>query len=595
MVTGALASLAAIGFTDLVFLLNEWLLVSPRSRFMQEDARLLLAATVCVPAAGGLVVGLVHHYLVPERRPHGPPDLIRAVQGLDGRVPPRSGFLSALTSLVSLGAGASVGQYGPLAHLGATLGALAARLNRYAEATATVWVGCGVAAAISTAFNAPIAGIVFAHEVILRHYSLRAFAPITVAATIGHVIANVVFERPPLFRVEAVTVGAAPEYLGFLLIGVGGAFVAVLYMRAILYSGRIARKLPVADCLKPMLAGAVLGVAAIGMPDILGIGKETLRFAVIDQAFAPGELAFLLGAKILATALCIGFGFAGGVFSPALLTGILFGALAGNGAELLAGDLRSDIAIYAICGMVAVASAVIGAPLTTILIVFELTRNYDLATAAMVSVVFSNLVSYRLFGRSLFDVQLRMRGFDLSAGRDRVILERRRIEGYVSRDFTALAPGLPLAEAKARLLASGRQEGYVLDAGGVYLGTVKLAELLASEEKERERGNRKAGEGGPASDLPVSRIARRAEPLLTPKTSVWAAMERMGGFVGESIPVLEEGGGRADADADGGEGRGGGRGGGRGRRMLGVVFEAAIVRAYLDTMNDIRREENAGA
>ena len=592
MVTGALASLAAIGFTDLVFLLNEWLLVSPRSRFMQEDAGLLLAATVCVPAAGGLVVGLVHHYLVPERRPHGPPDLIRAVQGLDGRVPPRSGFLSALTSLVSLGAGASVGQYGPLAHLGATLGALAARLNRYAEATATVWVGCGVAAAISTAFNAPIAGIVFAHEVILRHYSLRAFAPITVAATIGHVIANVVFERPPLFRVEAVTVGAAPEYLGFLLIGVGGAFVAVLYMRAILYSGRIARKLPVADCLKPMLAGAVLGVAAIGMPDILGIGKETLRFAVIDQAFAPGELAFLLGAKILATALCIGFGFAGGVFSPALLTGILFGALAGNGAELLAGDLRSDIAIYAICGMVAVASAVIGAPLTTILIVFELTRNYDLATAAMVSVVFSNLVSYRLFGRSLFDVQLRMRGFDLSAGRDRVILERRRIEGYVSRDFTALAPGLPLAEAKARLLASGRQEGYVLDAGGVYLGTVKLAELLASEEKERERGNGNAGEGGPASDLPVSRIARRAEPLLTPKTSVWAAMERMGGFVGESIPVLEEGGdGRADADADGGEGRGGGRG----RRMLGVVFEAAIVRAYLDTMNDIRREENAGA
>ena len=592
MVTGALASLAAIGFTDLVFLLNEWLLVSPRSRFMQEDARLLLAATVCVPAAGGLVVGLVHHYLVPERRPHGPPDLIRAVQGLDGRVPPRSGFLSALTSLVSLGAGASVGQYGPLAHLGATLGALAARLNRYAEATAAVWVGCGVAAAISTAFNAPIAGIVFAHEVILRHYSLRAFAPITVAATIGHVIANVVFERPPLFRVESVTVGAAPEYLGFLLIGVGGAFVAVLYMRAILYSGRIARKLPVADCLKPMLAGAVLGVAAIGMPDILGIGKETLRFAVIDQAFAPGELAFLLGAKILATALCIGFGFAGGVFSPALLTGILFGALAGNGAELLAGDLRSDIAIYAICGMVAVASAVIGAPLTTILIVFELTRNYDLATAAMVSVVFSNLVSYRLFGRSLFDVQLRMRGFDLSAGRDRVILERRRIEGYVSRDFTALAPGLPLAEAKARLLASGRQEGYVLDAGGVYLGTVKLAELLASEEKERERGNGKAGEGGPASDLPVSRIAKRAEPLLTPKTSVWAAMERMGGFVGESIPVLEEGsGGRTDGDGDGGEGRGGGRG----RRMLGVVFEAAIVRAYLDTMNDIRREENAGA
>ena len=562
MVTGALASLAAIGFVDLVLLLNEWLLVSPRSRFMQDDETLLLLATVGVPAAGGLIVGLVHRYLIPERRPHGPPDVIRSVQGLDGRIPARSGFLSALTSVVSLGAGASVGQYGPLAHLGATLGSLVARVNRQSRWMATVGVGCGVAAAISTAFNAPIAGIVFAHEVILRHYSLRAFAPITVAAAMGHVFANVVFERPPLFRVEAADVVSAPEFLGFILIGVGGAFVAVLYMRAILEAGRLARRVPVADHFKPMLAGAVLGLAAIAMPDILGIGKETLRFAVIDHAFAPGELAFLLVAKLLATALCIGFGFAGGVFSPALLVGILFGALAGNGAELLAGDLRSDIAIYAICGMVAVTSAVIGAPLTTILIVFELTRNYDLATAAMVSVVFSNLVSYRIFGRSLFDVQLRMRGFDLSAGRDKVILDDRLIESYVSRDYIRLEPDMPLGEAKSRLLASRGHEGYVVDAGETYLGTVKLEDLLTHED------------GGPASEATAARLAKRGELVLTGKTSVWAAMEQMGDFVGESIPVL----------ADGDEGR-----------MLGVVFEASIVKAYRDAMDEIRREENAGA
>ena len=562
MVAGALASLAAIAFVEMVAVLNRWLLISPRSRFMVDDAQWLLLATVCVPAAGGLIVGIVHRY-IPERRSHGPPDVIRSVQGLDGRIPARSGFLSALAGVVSLGAGASVGQYGPLAHLGATLGSLVARVNRHSRWMATVGVGCGVAAAISTAFNAPIAGIIFAHEVVLRHYSLRAFAPITVAATIGYVIANVVFERPPLFRVEAVTSSSAPEFLGFILIGVGGAFVAVLYMRAILYSSRIARTLPIADYLKPMLAGAVLGLAALWLPDILGIGKETLRFAVIDHAFSPGELSLLLIAKILATALCIGFGFAGGVFSPALLIGILFGALAGNGAELLLGDLRSDIAIYAICGMVAVTSAVIGAPLTTILIVFELTRNYDLATAAMVSVVFSNLVSYRVFGRSLFDVQLRMRGFDLSAGRDKVILDHRLIESYVSREYTALAPETPLGEAKSHLLASRRHEGYVIDAGGTYLGTVKLEELVTSEEN-----------GGLGSDAAVARLAKREALIFTEKTSIWAAMERMGDFVGESIPVLEEG--------DGG-------------RMLGVVFEATIVKAYLDTMKDIRREENAGA
>ena len=559
MVTGTLASLAAIGFVDLILLLNEWLLISPRSRFMQEDARLLLLATIVVPAAGGLIVGIAHRY-IPEHRALGPPDVIRSVQGPDGRIPLRSGFLSALTSVVSLGAGASVGQYGPLTHLGATFGSLVARLNRHAGMTITVWVGCGVAAAISTAFNAPIAGIIFAHEVILRHYSLRAFAPITVAATIGHVMANVVFERPPLFRVEPIAVGSAPEFLGFIVVGVVGAFVAVLYMRAILVSARIARRLPIADHLKPMLAGALLGIAAIGMPDILGIGKETLRFAVIDHAYSSGELALLLVAKILATALCIGFGFAGGVFSPALLTGILFGALAGNGAELALGEVRSDIAIYAICGMVAVASAVIGAPLTTILIVFELTRNYDLATAAMVSVVFSNLVSYRIFGRSLFDVQLRMRGFDLSAGRDKVILERQLIESWVTRDFVALAPDMPIGEAKARLLGARRHEGYVIDADGAYLGEVTLAEIVASEE------------GGLPGEATAARLANRDGLFFTPKTSVWDAMERMGDYVGESIPVVEDGG----------------------PRLLGVVFEAAIVRAYLDAMKNIRSEEHAG-
>ena len=562
MVVGVLTSLAAIAFVELVFALNDWLLIAPRSRFMVDDTRLLLLATVCVPALGGLLVGVLHRF-IPERRSHGPPDVIRAVQGLDGRIPARSGFLSALASVVSLGAGASVGQYGPLAHLGATLGSLVARISRDGRWMATVGVGCGVAAAISTAFNAPIAGIVFAHEVILRHYSLRAFAPITVAATMGYVVANVVFERPPLFRVEAINVGFAPEVLGFILIGAAGAFVAVLYMRAILFSNRLAQRLPVADYLKPMLAGAVLGLAAIWLPDILGIGKETLRFAVIDHAFAPGELAFLLAAKILATALCIGFGFAGGVFSPALLIGILFGALAGNGAELVLGELRSDVAIYAICGMVAVTSAVIGAPLTTILIVFELTRNYDLATAAMVSVVFSNLVSYRIFGRSLFDVQLRMRGFDLSAGRETVILDHRLIESYVTDNYTALAPDMPLGEARSRLLAARSHEGYVVDAGGIYLGTVKLEALVNLEEG-----------GGLGPGTVIARLAEREAVILTPKTSIRAAMEQMGDFVGESIPVLEDG--------DGG-------------RMLGVVFEASIVRAYLDTMNDIRREENAGA
>ena len=189
-----------------------------------------------------------------------------------------------------------------------------------------------------------------------------------------------------------------------------------------------------------MVAGAALGVAAIWIPEILGIGGETVRAVLAGDIVASDRLLLLLVAKLLATALCIGFGFAGGVFGPALLIGALFGAFAAGGAEWVLGELRAETVVYATCGMVAVISAVIGGPLTSILIVFELTRNYELATAAMVSVVFSNLVSYRIFGRSFFDVQLEDRGFDVSLGRDKVILGDRRVGDYLNRSYTVLAP-----------------------------------------------------------------------------------------------------------------------------------------------------------
>ncbi|MDH3691304.1 MAG: chloride channel protein [Gammaproteobacteria bacterium] len=558
ILTGAAASLAAIVFVEIVAQLNNLLFISPRSRVLAGETPWLTLMTIVVPTAGGLVVGLLCRYIA-EDRPHTPSDVIRSVQLLSGKLPMRSSALTALASIVALGSGASVGQYGPLAHMGATLGSATSRLFKAGRTMGTIGVGCGVAAAISTAFNAPIAGIIFAHEVILRHYSLRAFAPITVASTMGFIVANVLFERAPLFRIQSVSVDHALEFLAFVIIGITGALVAVAFMRSILFCNRLADNIPLPSYLKPMVAGAVVGVVAIWLPDILGIGKETLRFAIIEDAFSPAELTVTLIAKILATALCIGFGFAGGVFMPAMLIGILFGALGGAGMEWVVADFRSDIAIYAICGMVAVTSPVIGAPLTSILIVFELTRNYDLTTAAMVSVVFSNVVAYRIFGRSLFDVQLSLRGFDLSLGRDKVVLDHRVVADYLTQKFTRLAPTLTLSEAKAVLTQAGNSEGYVVSTDGIYLGTVSLPQLLALEAQ------------GQSVDERVDSVAAPEQLVLTSDTSLWEAMENMGDFVGESIPVL-----RSTND----------------RHLAGVVFEASIVKGYMDVQHEIRRDEH---
>ncbi|MDH3464835.1 MAG: chloride channel protein, partial [Gammaproteobacteria bacterium] len=557
-VVGAVSSLAAIGFVEAIDWLNDLLLISPRSQMIAGDSSWVVVATVLVPAIGGLIVGIIVQF-IPEKRPHGPPDVIRAVQGFGGHIPSRGGVLTALASMVGLGCGASVGQYGPLTHMGATIGAFLSRFSGSGRSMGTVGVGCGVAAAISTVFNAPIAGIVFAHEIILRHYSLRAFAPITVSSTVGYILVNVVFERNPLFRVEDVRVLYAPEFLGFVAIGVVGALVAVIFMRSIQYFDQLSARLNVAQYLKPMLAGACVGIVAIWIPDILGIGRETLRFAIIEDAFTTGELAITLIAKIAATALCIGFGFAGGVFSPALLIGILFGALVGSGLEIAGVESHSDLSIYAICGMAAVTSPVIGAPLTSILIVFELTRNYGLTTAVMVSVVFSNVVAYRVFGRSLFDVQLKSHGFDLSFGRDKVVLDHRTIENYVTQSFTQLTITDTLSVAKKRLLADSNTEAYVVSEQQKYVGMLTLMQLLNLEQT------------GQSFEQAVGPFARTESLVFTQSTTIWAAMNTMEDFVGESIPVVH-------SDEH--------------RTLIGVVYEASIVKAYLDTITQMRAEEH---
>jgi len=554
LTTGLVAAVAAVGFVAGVEWLNDLLLISPRSRMMFADQGLLMTATVAVPATAGLVVGVVQR-AIDGGRAHGPADAIAAVQTRSGLLPVRSGFLSAGASLISLGGGASVGQYGPLVHLGASLGSALARAARLGAASGATAIAAGVAAAIATAFNAPIAGILFAHEVVLRHYALRAFAPVAAAAILGFVVTEFVFARRPLFHVESAVVNHAWEYLVFMAIGAGGALVAVVYMRAILATGRLAPRLAVPPVLRPALAGAALGVAALWVPDILGMGTETLRFAMIEGAYGGGELALVLALKLLATALCLGFGFAGGVFSPALVIGALFGALCGVGLETIAGDARGSLVVYAISGMVAVTAPVIGAPLATVLIVFELTRNHTLTIAALASVVLANLVASRLFGRSLFDVQLGERGLDLSGGRSKVMLEQRAVSELVTADCVKITPETPAREALRALEASGRHEAYVVDGGGRYLGTVPFARLHAAR-----------GGGERAGDL-----ARDDRPLLAADTTVWAATDGLREFVGEAVPVVEDPGSR---------------------RFLGVVYEAELLEAYLGTVDVLRREEH---
>ena len=555
-VAGVIASLAAILFVEVVGYLNGLFMVDVADRKKLDKESWFVIFSILVPAAGGLVVGLIC-MTNREKRPLNLADTIQSTQTLSSDAPLKSGMATALASMVAIGSGASVGQYGPLAHMGATLGVSISRFTRKTGFTGTMGIGCGAAAAIATIFNAPIAGLIFAHEVILRHYSLKVFAPVTVSAVTGYLFANYVIELPPLFRIEFLTPIQSPEFLIFIAIGIMGAGVAALFIRLVLAAGSVAAKINIPGYLKPALAGAVLGIVSIWVPEVLGIGGSVLRNSILS-AYTDYELLYILIAKMAMTALCLGFGFAGGIFSPALMVGVLFGAFVGNLVPLFMIEHFSSIVVYAICGMVAVTSPVIGAPLTAILIVFELTRNYELTIAAMISVVFANLVGYRLVGRSIFDIQLKRRGFDLSLGRDQAVLDNREISDFLSSDYVTASPEATLGTLLSRMHKEGKSEGYIIDGEDIYLGTITTLQLTGY------------GSGADSMEDPCGLYQEKEEIILSTDTTIWAAMEKIQHFVGESVPVVSS------------DGRG---------TLVGVVYEASIIRAYMKTLYNIRREE----
>lgn len=558
VVLGALAGMVsavlANGFVAAIGWLNDLLLISPRSRMMEDEAWLVTLAIIIVPTAGGLVGGILHRF-IPDRRPHSPADLIAAVQTRKGRLPLRTGLLTGVSSLVSLGSGASVGQYGPLVHVGGSVGSGLARLFRADVSSDNIAIACGVAAAISTVFHAPIAGILFAHEVVLRHFALRAFAPVAVASVLGHVTAQLIWPQPPLFQVAEAEVAHLWEFGLFVILGIASAGVAVAYMSALLRMARVAGRMKVPAVLRPALAGLGLGLTALWVPDILGMGSETLRLAFIEGAFTQWELLLVMTLKLLATAWCLGMGFAGGVFSPALVIGSLFGALFGSVVATVFGLDLSALVVYAVCGMVAVTAPVIGAPLTTVIIVFEMTASYPLTIAALASVALANLVASRYFGRSLFDRQLTERGHDLSGGRSRAILRTHTLAELISDDYVTVRPNARAGEAREAIVKAGSAEAYLVDARGYYVGTVHLHELVAADDDE-----------------PAQRWCDSNALSMRDDETVWDAMNAMRHFVGEGVAVL---------DRDG--------------HLTGTVFESDLINAYLELLERMRREEHATA
>ncbi|TMM55006.1 chloride channel protein [Sulfitobacter sabulilitoris] len=390
-----------------------------------------------IPIAGGLAVGLILHVFTRDGRARGVADVIQGAAMRDGQVETRAGLASALASLITLSSGGSSGREGPVVHMAGVIATWVSRRIHADGITGRDLLGCAVAAAVSASFNAPIAGALFALEVVLRHFAVHAFAPIVIASVAGTVINRLEFGGVTEFVLPTTgDVQFYQELPAFLLLGLMAGLVSVLLMRAIFWADdvgtRVQTRIHLPRWLRPACAGALLGGMAIWYPHIIGVGYETTSLALTGQLALNEAIVFAV-LKCVAVAITMAGRMGGGIFSPSLMVGALTGLAFGLIATGIFPDVSGSVTLYALAGMGAVAAAVLGAPISTTLIVFELTGDWQTGLAVMVAVSMSTALASRLVDRSFFLTQLERRGIHLAAGPQAYLLAMFRVSAVMRR------------------------------------------------------------------------------------------------------------------------------------------------------------------
>ncbi len=437
----ALAIGIAAGFAALFFRKAiSWL---QHTLYGVEDVRMLHSFAeglpwwliLVIPICGGLVVGLILHWFTPDARVRSVADVIEGAALAEGRVEHKAGIASAFASLITLGSGGSSGREGPVVHLAAVISSRVSDWIKADGITGRDLLGCAVAAAVSASFNAPIAGAIFALEVVLRHFAVHAFAPIVIASVAGTVINRLEFGDVTEFSLG--TDSALAFYVelpAFLILGLLSGLVAVAFMRATFWAedvGNLLQRLSnIPRWLRPAIAGALLGGLAIYFPHIIGVGYETTSAALTGQLLLHEAIVFAI-LKAAAAAITIAGRMGGGVFSPSLMIGALVGLAFGLIATAIFPDVSGSETLYALAGMGAVAAAVLGAPISTTLIVFELTGDWQTGLAVMVAVSLSTAIASRLVDRSFFLTQLERRNIHLAAGPQAYLLAMFRVSNVM--------------------------------------------------------------------------------------------------------------------------------------------------------------------
>jgi CIC family chloride channel protein len=482
-----------------------------------------------MPTLGGLVVGLAVHFGAREAKGHGVPEVMEAMVLRDGQIRKRVAFVKIIASAVCIGSGGSVGREGPIVQIGSSIGSTVAQALKFSRARQKTLVGCGAAAGIAATFNAPIAGVLFALEILLGDFGLSAFSPVVLSSVTATTISRHYFGDFPAFIIPAYELHFLWEFLIYPFLGLFAGIISVLFI-VLLYKCEdlFDAAVQVPEVFKPALGGLILGLMLIRWPHVFGVGYGAINLSLTNQ-IAPLVLFSLIGVKILATSITLGSGGSGGIFAPSLFIGAMAGSLFGWCAGILFPGIAGSPGAYALVGMGALVAGTTHAPITAILIIFELTNDYKIILPLMISCIIASLIASSLKKGSIYTIKLMRRGLDIAGGLDQSILRTFMVSDFMSYNKYTIPESATLAEIVETFRTKDAPYLHIVDKNN------KLAGIISFRDIRRTLGEENSNAKICASDVATKNVV-----TVKPSDNIQHALRLMSSRGVSQLPVVSE-------------------------------------------------------
>ncbi len=471
MLTGALA----VGFRYLLLVATRICWQNPFD-IIGAARDLSWYIVVLIPVLGGLVVGPIVSILAPETRGAGVPEVINAVASRQGIIKHRTTFYKIISTVISIGSGASVGREGPIVHIGSSVGSSIAQLIRLSPEWRSVFLACGAASGIAATFNAPMAGMLFAVEIILVDFEISYLSHIAISAVTATVVSHHFFGNLPAFDIPKYTLVSYWEIPLYCLLGILAGFVSIGFIKSISYVEDTLNRFKIPGYLQPAMGGLFVGLIAVNYPHVIGVGYESINL-ILDGKMAVNIIILVLIFKLAATSFSVGAGFSGGIFAPSLVLGALLGGIFGVAVNNLFPKWVAAYSAYGLVGMGAIVSGATMAPITAIFTIFELTYNFEIILPLMTSCIASLIIVKKFYGNSIYETKLLKKGIKIVRGHDVNLLRSIPVSEYMEKEYESIGDNTGLKELIIKAQESTYPHFVVLNNKDELVGILSMRDL----------------------------------------------------------------------------------------------------------------------